>query len=90
MVSVGETVTVSSPLIWVSPSNHSTVKLGAPEEGVNLQYSFEASQTPVFLPSGVKAIVPSGFWTPTTATPSFHSSQAGLSKILISIAFEDS
>ena len=61
VVSVGETVTVSPVPTEVVPSNHSTVKSGSPNEGVNLQNSSVASQTPVFLSGGVKATVPGTF-----------------------------
>ena len=81
---------MSPDAIKVSPSYHSTTKFGAPEDGVNLQNSSVASQTPVFLPGGVNAIVPVGFWTPTTALPSFQVAQVGLLNIFTSIVFEDS
>ena len=61
VVSVGDTVTVSPVPIEVVPSNHSIVKSGSPNEGVNLQNSSVASQTPVFLSGGVNATVPGIF-----------------------------
>ena len=61
VVTEGATVTVSPVPTDVVPSNHSIANSGSPNEGVNLQNSSVASQTPVFLPGGVNATVPGTF-----------------------------